>query len=500
MRRLRGSTLGLISVATGIIAAVAVAIAWIPIMRERDRVALDDQQQRLQFVAALAVDRAMTLAAGDRQPLFEAPARASPPDPAAVAALRQLVEPELQRISALAGVERILVFDGRSRLLAAYPPRPTAVYGDQVVDPALGACSRAPSGVWSGRSLHREGSRRRQAHCLEILGASGQAQGYGLVVADSEAVIAEARRGSRDLLVILGFASLAGLLGLAGMRRLLSPISAVAAAAGRIAAGERGVRVAAAGTEEMRQLAHAMNALASSVEGREDEIGDRLQVVQQLSRMVAHEVRNPLQSLSLLVTLARTEPDPKTRDDQLRLIEEEIHGLEGVVQRFLSQSGPLRVLPVETNLVEVLERAASLAQPRASARGVRLRVHSPARLPAVVDGTLVRRALENLLLNALEFAGTVPGRSGQVVISLLPERDMVGIIVDDDGPGVPAELRERVFEADFSAKPGGTGLGLALVRQVFDAHHGYIRCEASPMGGARFVAALPRRPSGEARA
>lgn len=144
MRRLRGSTLGLISVATGVIAAVAVAIAWIPIMRERDRVALDDQQQRLQFVAALALDRAMTLAAGDRQPLFEAPARATPPDPAAVAALRQLVEPELQRISALAGVERILVFDGRSRLLAAYPPRPTAVYGDQVVDPALGACSRAP--------------------------------------------------------------------------------------------------------------------------------------------------------------------------------------------------------------------------------------------------------------------------------------------------------------------------------------------------------------------
>ncbi len=497
MRPASGNTLTIISVATGVLAAVGVALAWLPILRERDALALADQASRLELVSLLAADRVVSLVGeGKGSSLRPTTSRSPPPEPERISSIRSLVEPSLQRILTLAGVQHILVLDGRLRLVSAVPSRPGAVYGDLIADPAVQACTPdlETGSFGESRAMFTEPGRgRSQAICSPLLGSGGELLGSIVVVGDSEQVLRESRRPGRDLLIIVGFASAAGLLGLGGMRRLLAPLSQVSRAAGRIASGERDVRVEVRGTEEMKQLAHAMNALASSVESREDEIGDRMRVVQQLSRMVAHEVRNPLQSLSLLVTLARTEPDEATRDGQLALIEDEIQALEGVVQRFLSQSGPLRVVPVQTDLVEVLERAAAIAHPRAAARGVRLRVHAPARLPVLADGTLVRRALENLLLNAIEFAGTVPGRPGSIVVSLLPERDQITIVVDDDGPGVPPDMRERIFEPDVTAKPGGIGLGLALVRQVFDAHQGYIRCEESPMRGARFIAGLPRR-------
>ena len=68
------------------------------------------------------------------------------------------------------------------------------------------------------------------------------------------------------------------------------------------------------------------------------------------------------------------------------------------------------------------------------------------------------------------------------------------IIVDDDGPGVPPEARQRIFQPYHSTKSGGTGLGLALVQRVVTAHGGTVRCEKSPLGGARFVVIVPRHP------
>jgi signal transduction histidine kinase len=147
------------------------------------------------------------------------------------------------------------------------------------------------------------------------------------------------------------------------------------------------------------------------------------------------------------------------------------------------------------DLVEVLKRAAVVAEPEAHRRNVRLMLQAPGRLRVMADGSLIRRALENLMLNAIEFAGQSP--PGQVTAALLPRAREVLLIVEDDGPGVPADERDRIFQAYYSSKSGGTGLGLALVKQVMEAHGGTIASEASPLGGARFVASLPLKPVGE---
>ena len=93
------------------------------------------------------------------------------------------------------------------------------------------------------------------------------------------------------------------------------------------------------------------------------------------------------------------------------------------------------------------------------------------------------------MLNAIEFSSQHP--PGQVTVALLPQGQTALLIVEDDGPGVPVDDRTRIFQAYFSTKSGGTGLGLALVKKVFDAHGGSIRCEEAQQGGARFEATLP---------
>lgn len=308
--------------------------------------------------------------------------------------------------------------------------------------------------------------------------------------ADYREGVAIARK--RAITLVLGLGSLVGLVVIAGMRWLLSPMAEVSDAASRIADGELEVRVEPRGPEEIADLARAVNALAAAIDHREDEIESRIQVVTQLSSLVAHEVRNPLHSLALLCELARSEPDSKRRGSILSKIEAEIHALEAVVQRFLRNSGPLQISLQDVDAIELLQRAADMARPKAKAKAVRLLLQAPGRLPAHIDGSLIRRSVENLLLNAIEFASLEP--PGQVTVAMLSRGKNLLIIVDDDGPGVPPEARQRIFQPYHSTKSGGTGLGLALVQRVVTAHGGTVRCEKSPLGGARFVVIVPRHP------
>jgi len=330
-----------------------------------------------------------------------------------------------------------------------------------------------------------------QGACTPVLGSSSQAIGMFVAIkkVDYGEILAAQKRRASNQLLLLG--ALSGLLVMFAIRLLLSPIQEISTAAARIAQGEHSLRVRETGPEELSQLARAVNSLAIYLERREDEIGSRMAVVRQLASVVAHEVRNPLQSLSLLCTLARTEEDPPKREKLLISVEEEIQVLESVVQRFLRSSGPLQISRTEVNLIKIIGQVENISRPRADKAGVSLLIQAPGSCTMPLDGSLVRRAAENLVLNAIEFAGMDP--PGQVTVSLIPREKQTLLIVDDDGPGVPRHERDRIFEQYYSSKPGGTGLGLSLVKRVFDTHGGYIRCEESPLGGARFIAALPSR-------
>lgn len=322
-------------------------------------------------------------------------------------------------------------------------------------------------------------------------------------VTDAGTLAAADPSGPSPLPTVLGLVgSLAGIVGIVtalGVLRLLAPLSRVSRALTRVGAGERGVRLDSSGLRELDDLVDRLNAAAAAMQDREEAILTRIQAVQEMSRMVAHEVRNPLQSLELLSSLIATEEDPAERARIVGAIHQEIRALDLVVERVLRQGAArgtgLKLQRTRQSVRPLLDHALALRGAQARANGVELAIGSVVDTPVEIDAALVGRSLENLVLNALQAVG----RNGKVVMSaferFVPSPAGAGselwITVDDNGPGVAEEIGAHVWEANVSGRTGGTGLGLALVKEVIEAHGGYVFHEPSPLGGARFAARLP---------
>jgi signal transduction histidine kinase len=456
----RGSTSTILSLAAGSITIIAVGASTFPIVRAAGRQGFESSGEKLSVVARLTEPRL----------------QAAPPE---------LFAQRLEETRAVAGVDAMLLLNHNKAIVAAAPADAMAHIGTEV-----DACDldRVLAGETQYTPVvsHPDGY-FTLASCVPALIGT---EPHALVVvggADFVTPLLEREKRTKLLFVILG--ALAGLVVMFGVMLVTQPISEIARATRRIGSGERGVRVDTTGPEEIVQVAEAVNALAQSIETREDEIQGRLNVVMQVVGLVAHEVRNPLQSLSLLISVAKTETDPERLASLHQKLLDEVHGVEAVVQRLLRDSGPLQISRATVDIEPIVEQALGYARMQARSAAVEVRAHIEGHPRGWVDGSLLRRALENLTLNAVEWArhpGLVEVRAEQV-------GDELVFVVDDDGPGVPAELRDEVFRAYYSSKGGGTGLGLNLVRRVFEAHGGGIVCEASPLGGARFRGTLSLR-------
>ena len=269
-------------------------------------------------------------------------------------------------------------------------------------------------------------------------------------------------------------------------RRLLRPLSRVADAAGDIASGTLGARLDEETDPDLNRLAGSFNEMADAVQ-------ERIEREQRFASDVSHELRSPITALTAAVEVldARRADLPERTQQALDVVVSQIRRFDDMVIDLLElsrlEAGVRDMHPESVDLVELADRVSQ----RFGYGDLPIEVHRRAKRHALVDRVRFERILGNLLENATHHAG------GPIRISIEPSpvRRSVLLAVEDQGPGVAASERTRIFErfARGSAARNriGTGLGLALVAEHAAALGGEAWVEDRVGGGARFVVRLP---------
>jgi two-component system sensor histidine kinase PilS (NtrC family) len=223
---------------------------------------------------------------------------------------------------------------------------------------------------------------------------------------------------------------------------------------------------------------------------------ERLADLGRVAAGLAHELRNPLASMSGCIELLRASATSEEDSRLMGIVLREAGRLDQLVTRFLQFSRPAPLRREDVDLAQLAaETLEVFAQDRAAARVEIVRELAPA--PAWCDPDQLRQVLWNLLLNAAQaIAGHAAGegRGGRVRIasSVGPVGEAL-LVVEDDGPGIAPQDATQLFTPFFTTKEKGTGLGLATVQRIADAHGGSVTIDSSPGHGARVTLRLPPR-------
>jgi len=277
-------------------------------------------------------------------------------------------------------------------------------------------------------------------------------------------------------------------------RGLASPIQDLVEWSDRIGRGEALPAEAASEKAEVREVRALRAALRRAADeiarGRERDVeAARLRAWGEMARRVAHEMKNPLTPLRLAAhRLQRVDPRDPAIGEIGEVISEEAARLEEMARQFAALGRPSEGPASEVDLAELMEGL--------------LRTDVPARIDRSLDvatGTrtieahydAVLRAFRNLVRNAVESVESRAG--GRIDVRIAAAAGGTEVVISDNGAGFPDGLADRIFEPDFTLKAGGTGLGLAVVRQVVSAHQGHVSARSLPDGGAEFVVRLPNR-------
>lgn len=273
--------------------------------------------------------------------------------------------------------------------------------------------------------------------------------------------------------------------------RVVAPVAALAASAQRLARGQHSARVPVRGTDELAHLAGAFNEMAGSLEHAE-------QIRRQLLADVAHELRTPLATVESYVeaiadgVLAADEENWSAIRAETARLNRLVDDLQRVSR---AEAHQLDLHPQPVAPGALVRDAVKAAGPAYAAKGVALEGDVERELPTIeVDPERLAEVLANLLANALRH--TPPG--GTVTASARRESGLIEIAVTDDGEGIAPEHLDRVFERFYRVDPararasGGTGIGLAIVRAIVQAHDGTVTAVSDGAGrGATFTIRLP---------
>jgi len=221
------------------------------------------------------------------------------------------------------------------------------------------------------------------------------------------------------------------------------------------------------------------------------QVSERLAALGRITAGVAHEVKNPLNSMRLWLENLKESlpPEPDSGSQQaVQVLDKEIDRLDAVVKRFLDFTRPMEVRLEATQIADVLKDVVEIAKPQLQKAKIYVAQLLPIDVPEVyVDRALLKQAVLNLVLNAVE---AMPS-GGQLRLMLSRRGEMAEITVGDTGKGIPLENRQKIFQLFFTTRPGGSGIGLASTFRIVQLHNGSIDFTSEVGRGTTFRIELP---------
>ena len=255
-----------------------------------------------------------------------------------------------------------------------------------------------------------------------------------------------------------------------------------------------GVAILAAGILGMAAIFHNQHSYIKEVRGLETEVAhrERLSALGNLAANVAHEIKNPLNAISMGLQRLNAEFQSTQDEDQYSRLTElvlgEVRRLDSIVEQFLSLARPLEIKPEELRLQDILKDLGTLEEYGAKQSKVLIRVIAPPDLlPLKADRNYLKQLLLNLILNGLQ---AMP-EGGILTLEASVSPGNFLITVTDTGAGIPPENLARIFEPYFTTKAKGSGLGLAIAYRIVAAHGGTITVSSEAGRGCRFQISLP---------
>jgi two-component system sensor histidine kinase AtoS len=220
---------------------------------------------------------------------------------------------------------------------------------------------------------------------------------------------------------------------------------------------------------------------------------DRLAALGELVAGIAHDIRNPLTSIRGFVQYLQKSQDPQELREYGPLIIRQVDGLNRTIGELLNFAKPHPPLYGPAQVNDLIREMTQLIWNRAEKQGIGIEIRLDPVLPTIrADGEQLKQVLLNLLINAIQ-AVTPGGRIVLATARTAPGR--VVITVADNGSGIPPEHLEKVFDPFFSTKPGGTGLGLAVVQRIIGAHGGEVSIDSEAGKGTTVTIRLPEAPA-----
>lgn len=222
---------------------------------------------------------------------------------------------------------------------------------------------------------------------------------------------------------------------------------------------------------------------------------DRLAELGTLTGGLAHEIKNPLSTVQLNLQLLSEDIDPDWPAaarvvSRLKTVQRETGRLREILDDFLRYAGKLELDIQRVDLRSMVEDLADFFDPQAQAARVKIRVRPGEPVWVHADERLIKQTLLNLMLNAVQAMGN-DERGGELILSSTADANWGVVHVIDTGPGISPETQSRIFDAYYTTKKGGTGLGLAMARRILKEHAGELTVTSEPGKGSDFTLKLP---------